>query len=110
MKLEDIIALAKQGYKPADIKELIELSKEDAYESDNQGETPGDAAESEQTTPEDSKPTETPENVDSIDYRKLYEEEHSKLLNAQRTNLNQNMDGLSKSDEEIVLDLFKNLK
>ena len=27
MKLDDIIALAKQGYKPGDIKELIELSK-----------------------------------------------------------------------------------
>ena len=29
MKLEDIIALAKQGYKPNDIKELIELSKDE---------------------------------------------------------------------------------
>ena len=26
MKLEDIIALAKQGYKPADIKELVALA------------------------------------------------------------------------------------
>ena len=29
MKLDDIIALAKQGYKPNDIKELIELSKDE---------------------------------------------------------------------------------
>ena len=27
MKLEDIIALAKQGYKPADIKELVALAE-----------------------------------------------------------------------------------
>lgn len=109
MKLEDIIALAKQGYKPSDIKELIELSKEDTEEVEIQGETPGDPAESEQTTPKDSKPTETTEKVDSIDYKKLYEEEHSKLLNAQKNNIHQNMAGSDKTDEEVLYDIFKNL-
>ena len=28
MKLEDIIALAKAGYKPSDIKELVKLAEE----------------------------------------------------------------------------------
>lgn len=32
MNLKDILELAKQGYKPSDIKELIELSKEDPKE------------------------------------------------------------------------------
>lgn len=110
MKLEDIIALAKQGYKPSDIKELIELSKEDTPEDVNQGEALEDAAESEQTTQEISKPTETPESVETIDYKKLYEEEHSKLLNAQKNNTNQNMAGDEKSDEEVLYELFKNIK
>ena len=28
MKLEDIIALAKAGYKPSDVKELVKLAEE----------------------------------------------------------------------------------
>ena len=37
LNLNDIIALAKQGYKPADVKELIELSKTvEASEEDQQ--------------------------------------------------------------------------
>lgn len=109
MNLNDIIALAKQGYKPADIKELIELSKETIPEVADQGEAPEDAAESEQTTQEISKPTEPTESVESIDYKKLYEEEHSKLLNAQKNNIHQNMAGSEKTDEEILYDIFKNL-
>ena len=49
--LDDIIELAKQGYKPADIKELIELSK-------SEGEQPKDPKpEDDQTEkPKDPKP------------------------------------------------------
>lgn len=109
MKLDDIIALAKQGYKPSDIKELIELSKEETSEASDQGETHEDAAESEQTTHEDSKPTDESESVETIDYKKLYEEEHNKLLAAQKQNVNQNMAGNEKTDEEVLNELFKNL-
>lgn len=110
MKLEDIIALAKQGYKPADIKELLEISHSDVEVIENQGDTLGDGCESDNTTQENSKPTESVESAETIDYKKLYEEEHSKLLNAQKNNINQNMGGNEKTDEDIVLDLFKNLK
>ena len=41
--LDDIIELAKQGYKPADIKELIELSKSNGEKpKDDQKEQPKD--------------------------------------------------------------------
>ena len=44
LNLNDIIALAKQGYKPADVKELIELSKT-AEASDADQEQPKDIPE-----------------------------------------------------------------
>lgn len=106
MNLIDILELAKQGYKPNDIKELIELSKE----TENQGDTPADGGESDHTTQEDSKPTESEENDNSIDYRAMYEAEHERLLNAQKSNINQNMNDNTKSDEEVVTELFRLLK
>ena len=62
--LDDIIELAKQGYKPADIKELIELSKsegeqpKDPKPEDDQTEKPKDPKpEDDQTEkPKDPKP------------------------------------------------------
>lgn len=110
MKFTDILELAKKGYTPNDIKELIELSKESESDSENQGDAHEDGGESDHTTHDDSKPTESDENEETIDYKKLYEEEHEKLLNAQKTNLNQNMNNNSKTDEDIIEDLFKNLK
>lgn len=110
MTLTDIIELAKQGYKPGDIKELIALSNESELNNVNQGEAPEDGSESDYTTQEDSKPTETLDNDDSVDYKAMYEAEHSKLLNAQKNNLNQNINSNTKSDEDIINDLFMNLK
>lgn len=107
MKLDDIIALAKQGYKPSDIKELIELSKDSTEEVETiQGDAPADGGESDHTTQE-SEPTETTETETVIDYKKLYEEEHDKLLNAQRNNINQNMGLNDKSDEDVINEFFK---
>lgn len=110
MKLDDIIALAKQGYKPADIKELIELSKEPEPEAVIQGDVPEDGGESDHTTQEDNKPTVAAESPETIDYKQLYEEEHSKLLNAQKDNINQNLAGTEISDEQALNSLFENLR
>lgn len=62
--LDDIIELAKQGYKPADIKELIELSKsegekpKDSKPEDDQKGQPKDSKpeDDQKETPKDSKP------------------------------------------------------
>lgn len=110
MNLIDILELAKQGYKPNDIKELIELSKESEQESTDQGDAPGDGGESDHTTLDKSKPTDTDTDDDSIDYKALYEAEHEKLLNAQKNNVNQNLNSNTKSDEEVVTELFRMLK
>ena len=87
MKLDDIIALAKQGYKPSDVKELIELSKGEPEEE------PKDEPEEE---PKDEKQKEIDELKEQI--KKLQEE------NSRRDNSDN--DGL-KSDDEKLVDLFR---
>ena len=70
--LDDIIELAKQGYKPADIKELIELSKsegkkpEDEKPKDDQKEQPKDEKpkDDQKEQPEGKKPED-----DAVDYK-----------------------------------------
>ena len=70
--LDDIIELAKQGYKPADIKELIELSKsegpkpEDKKPEDDQKGQPKDTKpeDDQKETPKDTKPED-----DEVDYK-----------------------------------------
>ena len=57
----DIIALAKQGYKPADIKELLALSTEDAATAQKSAETL--AEESGQPEPEKAPDAAAPETV-----------------------------------------------
>lgn len=95
MKFEDILALAKQGYKPADIKELLALEpkKEETKE------------ESKEETKEESKE----ETKEEPDYKKLYEESQEALKKAQQKNLHQDASGKEdeKTDSEILMDFAK---
>lgn len=56
MKLTDIIALAKQGYKPADIKELITLAEDDVETE------PETLPEDDPKTQPETEPTPKPDN------------------------------------------------
>lgn len=113
MKLEDIIALAKQGYKPADIRELVSLA--DVPEQADQLEKPQgdnsqlDDAESVHTTIDD-KPTESANVIDdAIDYKALFEESQKQLKLAQEANIKKDMSdsASSMSDADILGDLVK---
>lgn len=109
MNLTDIIALAKQGYKPGDIKELIELADSIAPETTTQPTLSNTATEDEavNTLAAPEKPKDesivTPD-TKVIDYKKLYEESQAKLADAQKANLNQNIQGETKSDYDIVME------
>ena len=81
MKLTDIIELAKQGYKPADIRELLKIETE--------------------TEPQPEQSAEDPE----PDYKTLYEEEKAKRQAAARKQEVAKDD--SKSVEETLLDIAK---
>ena len=93
MKFEDLIAFAKAGYKPADVKELLEMQ-----------------IESNQPDPEpEPTPEPEPEPEPEPDYKKLYEESQVKLKEAQKANVNRDVSnsGDNSSDEDIVNDLFR---
>ena len=107
MNLNDIIALAKQGYKPADIRELIALA---------------DVTEPEATSPEikdgvqepladepikEPDTTEPEAKADAIDYKKLYEEEKAKLEKVQKDNLSKNIKPETPSVEEQLADIVR---
>lgn len=99
LSIKDVVSLAKAGYKPADVKELIELSKEEPKEE------PAPVA-------SEVKPKEAPAEVTTtageenkepeIDYKTKYEE----LLEANRkaalTRDNSGSEPQQKSAEEIV--------
>lgn len=108
MKLTDIIELAKQGYKPNDIKELISLSEPEPEP------TPA-PAEGEQKTPESDPEQGEPEGAkqdptnldDDVDYRSLYEAEKERTSKLQKMITSADM---SKSDnKETDTDVFASL-
>lgn len=80
MKLTDIIALAKQGYTPSDIKELIAITENAAPDTIPEAEpqpatietVPGEAS----PDPNIGSPEPAPA---EIDYKKLYEEMTSEM-------------------------------
>lgn len=105
----DLVALAKQGYTPADIKQLIELSrtaeKEDSKPSEgdtiaeNTNETPSDTV----AAPEEVK--EEPDQEDSkiVDYKKKVENLEKKIADLQKANTEKN---IADTDEKSDLDVF----
>lgn len=104
MKLFDIIELAKQGYKPNDIKELIALADSTEEKSE----------EAEQKTPEEepvkeeAEQTEETKPEEAIDYKKLYEEEKQRTDKLQGLFARKDIGTPDvKSDEQTVLDLVR---
>lgn len=116
--IKDIVELAKAGYKPNEVKELIELSKTEENDtpsisgsSDTAGETiPLTSIES---TPNPSftsevSPAEEPEKPET-DYKALYEASQLELKEAQKANIKRDISSAddNKSDEDILKDLIK---
>lgn len=103
MNLNDIIALAKQGYKPADIKELLTLADDQEPEKS----TPEVKDDGDSVPDDDPKAQDPSEPVKSepeaVDYKKLYEEEKSKLEKLQKENINKNMDDGHKQSIDDIL-------
>lgn len=113
MNLTDIITLAKQGYKPADIKELIALAdnvnqEQPAVIQQEQGQSEEanseDTAQNEPTVDaNEQKPDEPPaDTTQGINYKELYEKTQADLKKAQQFNTRQTLtEPTTKTDEEI---------
>lgn len=90
MKLDDIIALAKQGYKPGDIKELLGMAEENkTAEPETLPEEPAQQA---AATPEGQPPVDTVEQAQTDNTAVLEDKIKSlqaQLQQAQQANLQQ---------------------
>lgn len=111
LNLNDIIALAKQGYKPADVKELIELSKTAEASEDDQEqptEIPEQPEEEKEAPKEEEKKDGAGEADKIVDYKAKAEELEKKISELQKANTKQNADKSDhKSDAELFADVMK---
>lgn len=113
LNISDIVALAKAGYKPAEVKELIALSEKETQPKPE--EQPGaPAAPSEPTTesPEPKKATENEVKADKpeekeIDYKELYEKSQQDLKKAQEAN--RGADNSGKAPEDAMKYLLETI-
>lgn len=111
MKITDIVALAKAGYKYSEVKELIQLASDtkDDPEKEEQKETEPEEEEQKQDESEE-KETEnhTEDTSDDPDYKALYEESQKQLKAAQAANRKTPKEE-PKTAEEIALEHFRDI-
>lgn len=112
MKFADIIALAKQGFTPADIREFLKLETETEdtpAAADPEPAEPKQPADDPVPAATDPEPEQGAADHDpdpeEPDYKKLYEEEKAKRQAAARKQEVAADD--NKSDEELLLDIAK---
>lgn len=114
LKLDDIVALAKSGYKVSDIKELIELSKEAEASTDVSKGTVA-TEESVQEEPEketvNNQPEDTKEEAEAekiVDYKSKVEELEEKIKVLQKANTEKKIaDTDEKSDSDVLAEAMK---
>lgn len=111
MKLTDIIELAKQGYKPSDIRELLKIETETAPAAADPDPDPDPAPAAADPDPdpdpapaEPKQPAEDPDPAEP-DYKQLYEEEKAKRQALARKQEVAKDD--TKSVEDTLLDIAK---
>lgn len=115
LNLTDIVTLAKQGYKPNDIKELIELTKEAPAEAKSEVQPTTEEVPAENKPTEDNQKDGEASN-DQLDYKEEVEklkaqlqETENKLSKLQKENTRRNADNdeNKKSDAEAFADVMK---
>lgn len=100
MEIKDLLTFAKAGYSPAQVKELLAIPLPEEKKEELQ--------EPEEKLQEHEETIELPEEnviiqeTKKIDYKSLYEDSQKKLQEAQKQNINQNMQGKLEDDQTIV--------
>ena len=114
ISIKDIVELAKAGYKPSEVKELITLANQSEVPAENKGEQKGQGEKTEEPEageeqPEEAqkKPTVTPKEDSSIlSYKEKIAELEEKLQKLQSENVHKDQsDVQTKSDEELLNEL-----
>ena len=96
MKLEDIIALAKQGYKPADIKELVALA--DTEPKEQPKEEPKEQPKEEPKEEPKEQPKEEPKHSAEVEELKKLILNQTEQLNASQKALEELQKGNTRED------------
>ena len=99
MKFSDILDLARQGYKPSDIKELMSMETEPKTETKPETE-PETKPETKPETEPETKPETEP------DYKKLYEDTLKRLDALQKSNQRQPVGHKEYTVDNIIRDVF----
>ena len=119
LNLTDIVALAKQGYKPNDIKELIELTKEAPEgkpEDQEKQPKPEEPEKPSEDKPKEEEKKDGEASPDQLDYKNEVEklkaqlqETENKLSKLQKENVRRRADPdePEKSDAEAFADVMK---
>lgn len=122
LSITDIVALAKAGYKPNDVKELIQLSKTEDNSSEIVNESPVSNTTSfvdsgavitqePKTAPETKEIPETVKEakVEEPDYKQLYEKTKIELATAQKANIKRDISSETdnRTDDDIIKDLIQ---
>ena len=110
LSISDVVALAKAGYKPSDVKEIIALSeKSEPVKPEEQQaaaaapiEPKTASAEPKEATANEAQPEKTEEK--EIDYKELYEKSQEDLKKAQA--VNRSADNSGKQTDDPVKDLI----
>ena len=92
MKFSDILDLARQGYKPSDIKEFLSINTDNTEPEPKPDPEP------------DPKPEPDPE--PELDYKKMYEDTLKKLDALQKANQRQQIEEHKDSVNDIIRDVF----
>lgn len=108
--ITDIIAFAKAGWSPADVKQTIELANK-MEQDDNSPEVKDSAVPVQAEHDDAEKPAAAAEpdaQADAVDYKKLYEEQKALTEKLQQENIRQDTSkGFDeKTDQEKLNDIF----
>ena len=97
MKFSDILDLARQGYKPSDIRELLSMEIEPKPEPEPEPEP--------EQKPE-PEPKHEPEQKPEPDYKKMYEDTLKKLDALQKANQRQPVEEHKDTVNDIIREAF----
>lgn len=102
MKFSEIITLAKQGYKPGDIKELMSLADPEEEKADPEPEKKETEPEKKNPEPEKKEPEEN--------YKVIVEKLKKQIADLQQQNTRTDISREQfKTDQEILNDLYKSI-
>lgn len=103
MKFSDILDLARQGYKPSDIRELLSMDTEHEPKHDPEHAPEPDP---EPEPKHDPDPKHGPDPSTEPDYKKMYEETLKRLDALQKANQRHPIDDKKDDVNDIIREVF----